>query len=80
MQLPAQAWQDQSLLSQTDLEHRTNELHQVAQSVSELATLFRDLGALVIDQGSVLDRVDFNIDTARQEIEGAVSELGQATR
>ena len=37
---------------------------QVAESVSELAGIFKEIQVLVIDQGTILDRIDFNIEMA----------------
>jgi len=36
-------------------------VQNLAKSISELAVLFKDLSMLVVEQGSVLDRIDFNI-------------------
>ena len=38
------------------------EIVRVAQSINELATLFRELNVLVIEQGSIIDRIDYNIE------------------
>ena len=41
--------------------HRGAEVQNLAKSISDLAVLFKDLSMLVVEQGSVLDRIDFNI-------------------
>ena len=63
-----------------NLEERTKEITQIASSISELADLFRDLGNLVVEQGTVLDSVEYNVQTTARELKGAVEELKIAQR
>ena len=44
------------------LKYRENEINQIVQGVNELDELFRDLNIIVIEQGTILDRIDYNID------------------
>lgn len=59
---------------------RGREIDQIAKSIAELAELFQDLSALVIDQGTMLDRIDFNIEHMGQDMHAAARELTDATR
>lgn len=61
-------------------EERTRELTQVAESVNDLATLVKDIASLVVDQGTVLDRVDYNLEDVKLKTFGAVRELRIAER
>lgn len=63
-----------------DIDQRTNELTQIASSISELAELFRDLGNMVVEQGTVLDSVEYNVQQTAAHAKGAVEELNVATR
>ncbi|RXK37502.1 syntaxin 16 [Tremella mesenterica] len=63
-----------------DIDKRTKEITQIASSISELADLFRDLGNLVVAQGTVLDSVEYNVQTTARELTGAVEELKTAQR
>lgn len=42
--------------------------------------MFRDLGNLVVEQGTVLDSVEYNVSTTARELEGAVEELKVAQK
>ena len=42
-----------------------------------MATLFKDLSILVVDQGTVLDRIDFNIEMAHQNVKKGNVELNK---
>jgi syntaxin 16 len=43
-------------------EERDAEITRIAQSIEELAQIFKELAVLVIDQGTILDRIDFNME------------------
>ena len=62
------------------LETRDRELTEIARSIAQLAELFKDLSALVIDQGTLLDSVEYNIEQTAVHMEDAVRELNTATR
>ena len=50
------------------LRKRDNELNNLLNSVNELAQLFKDMQSLVMQQGTILDRIDYNIDIASTNI------------
>ncbi|GAK67608.1 t-SNARE [Moesziomyces antarcticus] len=62
-----------------EIQQRSREIDEIAKSIQELAQLFGDLQTLVIDQGTMLDRIDYNVELMSREIKGAVQELQQAT-
>ena len=51
-----------------NLQNRDNELNQLLNSVNDLAQIFKDMQSLVMEQGSILDRIDYNIDIAASNI------------
>ena len=63
-----------------DLRERDRELTEIAKSIASLAELFKDLSALVIDQGTLLDSVEYNIEQTAIQMSEAVKELDIATR
>ncbi|KAF6760276.1 t-SNARE [Ephemerocybe angulata] len=63
-----------------ELRARDRELTEIAKSIATLAELFKDLSALVIDQGTLLDSVEYNIEQTAVQLEGAVDELTVATK
>ncbi|KXN90592.1 t-SNARE affecting a late Golgi compartment protein 2 [Leucoagaricus sp. SymC.cos] len=61
-----------------NLQARDRELSEIAKSIAQLAELFKDLSALVIDQGTLLDSVEYNIEQTAVRMEEAVKELNVA--
>lgn len=63
-----------------ELHSRDRELAEIAKSIASLAELFKDLSVLVIDQGTLLDSVEYNIEQTAVQVEEAVKELNVATK
>jgi len=57
---------------------RTKEIKQISKSINELAIIFKDLALLVVEQGTMLDRIDYNIEETKQHTTVAVQQLHQA--
>ena len=56
-------------------------LHGVGEhSIAELAELFKDLSVLVIDQGTLLDSIEYNVEQTAVYMNDAVQDLKVATR
>jgi syntaxin 16 len=74
----------QSTLQQTTMKltsndatimQREREITDIAKGIIELADIFKELQNMVIDQGTLLDRIDFNIETMAVNLKGADVEL-----
>ncbi|XP_066521149.1 syntaxin-16 isoform X3 [Hoplias malabaricus] len=60
------------------VEEREREIRQIVQSISDLNEIFRDLGGMVVEQGTVLDRIDFNVEQACVKTEDGLRQLQKA--
>ncbi|KAL9128631.1 MAG: hypothetical protein Q9217_002727 [Psora testacea] len=79
----------QSTLQQTSLKRlntndaaiaqREREINDIAQGIIELADIFKELQSMVIDQGTMLDRIDYNIENMAVNVKAADKELNVAT-
>ena len=56
-------------MGETGVDQRGTEIASIAKSIEELAQIFKELAALVIDQGTILDRIDYNMETAVEHVE-----------
>lgn len=56
-------------------DERKRELIRVAHNINDLATLVKDIAALVVDQGTVLDRIDYNLEETRMKTMAGTREL-----
>ncbi|XP_031101692.1 syntaxin-41-like isoform X1 [Ipomoea triloba] len=59
---------------------REREIEQVVESVNELAQIMKDLSVLVIDQGTIVDRIDHNIQNVAATVEEGLKQLQKAER
>jgi hypothetical protein len=46
-------------------QERDREVRGILQSINDLAQIMKDLSVLVIDQGTIVDRIDYNMEQAR---------------
>lgn len=51
------------------------EINNLVKGINDLAVIFKELSVLVIDQGNILDRVDYNIEQAMRHTKKANVEL-----
>jgi len=57
------------------IQQRDQQIDSILKSVNDLAEIFKDLSMLVIDQGTLLDRIDYNVEQVVQHVEKAHKEL-----
>lgn len=54
---------------------REREITDIAKGIIELADIFKDLQTMVIDQGTMLDRIDYNVERMAVDVKAADKEL-----
>lgn len=77
-----QEQQQQTLVThdnETVLRQREEEITKIATGILELSEIFKDLQTMVIDQGTLLDRIDYNVENMHTNVKQADKELVQAT-
>lgn len=60
------------------IEEREEEIQKVVQSISDLSEVFSDLSSIVIEQGTVLDRIDYNVENAVTKTDDGLKQLRKA--
>lgn len=73
--------QSQKLLSpsnDTVIAQREREITDIAQGIIELADIFKELQGMIIDQGTMLDRIDYNVENMAVDVKAADKELNVA--
>ena len=59
---------------------RDQEIVKIAQSIEELGSIFKELAVLVIDQGTILDRIDYNMETVVESTRTGIQQLEKAEK
>ncbi|KAH8704157.1 t-SNARE [Talaromyces proteolyticus] len=71
----------QKLIGTNDeaIAQREREINDIAKGIIELSDIFRSLQSMVIDQGTMLDRIDYNVERMVTDVKHADTELKVAT-
>ncbi|KRZ07953.1 Syntaxin-16 [Trichinella zimbabwensis] len=62
------------------VKEREREILHVTRSIVELNQLFRDLATYISDQGTVLDRIDYNVEKSAVKTKSALSSIKTAEK
>lgn len=57
---------------------REHEVRQIVKSIVDLNDIFKDLAQMVADQGTVLDRIDYNIEQCQIQVHQGYQQLQKA--
>eukprot|EP00555_Chaetoceros_dichaeta_P009736 CAMPEP_0198253478 /NCGR_PEP_ID=MMETSP1447-20131203/3887_1 /TAXON_ID=420782 /ORGANISM="Chaetoceros dichaeta, Strain CCMP1751" /LENGTH=296 /DNA_ID=CAMNT_0043939157 /DNA_START=18 /DNA_END=909 /DNA_ORIENTATION=- len=60
------------------VQSRDKEIVQIAKSIEELSSIFKELAVLVIDQGTILDRIDYNMEAVVEHTKEGIDQLEKA--
>ncbi|KAH3731916.1 t-SNARE family protein [Pelomyxa schiedti] len=63
-----------------DAAQRYREITEISKSIVELAEIVKDLAVLIVDQGTLVDRIDYNIEKTYEATEEAVNQIEQASK
>ncbi|KAK6458094.1 T-SNARE affecting a late Golgi compartment protein 2 [Scheffersomyces xylosifermentans] len=64
--------------NQQYLHQREQEISKLAMGILEISTIFKEMETLVVDQGSLLDRIDYNLQNTVQDLKESDKELVKA--
>jgi len=62
------------------LKQRDQEINNLVSSIKDLNEVFKDLSSLVYEQGTILDRIDFNIEMSLENTKKANKHLIQTEK
>lgn len=62
------------------LEERNREIDAIAASIRDMAGVMKDMSQLVVEQGTILDRIDYNVEETQFRTQDAAEQLRQAER
>lgn len=62
----------------TFVKEREREILNITKSIVEVNQVFKDLADLVVDQGTVLDRIDYNIEQSSVRVKSALKSVKKA--
>lgn len=61
-------------------QERQEEVERIMQSISDLNAIFKDLAHMISEQGTVLDRIDYNLERSSVQIHQGFQQLQKAER
>jgi syntaxin 16 len=63
---------------ESQVETRSQEITKIAKSINELNSVFKEMATLVVEQGTILDRIDYNMENVVKDTAQATKELTKA--
>nr|ACO14927.1 Syntaxin-16 [Caligus clemensi] len=78
------SWTRESLLTvESDvkfIKKREAEMKHITESIIELNSLFVDLATIVSEQGTMVDRIDYNVENTQFKVEEGLKEIQKASK
>lgn len=66
--------------NQAIIQQRDEQILNIVKSIEELSTIFKDLATLVVDQGMVMDRIDYNMEIVVENLKAGQKKLQEADK
>lgn len=60
------------------IEQREQEVSKIVRSIVDLHDIFKDLAGMVQEQGTILDRIDYNVETTQSHVSEGLRQLQRA--
>ncbi|XP_071447713.1 syntaxin-16 [Hetaerina americana] len=64
--------------SAREAEERERNVHEIARAVADLHDVFKDLATMVADQGTIMDRIDYNVEQCQVSVHEGLKQLQSA--
>ena len=71
-------WDEDSQVYAEIDRQRDEEINKLVASINGLTAIYKEMANLVLEQGTLVDRIDYNIDKALERTEKGVEHLRQA--
>uniref|UniRef100_A0A914GZ72 Uncharacterized protein n=1 Tax=Globodera rostochiensis TaxID=31243 RepID=A0A914GZ72_GLORO len=59
---------------------REKEVIKISRSILELNSMFKDIASMIVDQGTILDRIDYNVEQSASRIKSAFKSVKKAEK
>lgn len=79
VQVQLQAY-DEAAMIEAEVNERAEHIDEIATAMNELAETFRDLGAIVNEQGHGIEKIETNLQSAEVRVKDGVQQLHQADK
>lgn len=80
MMMREEEWGRTGLLEEQKNDSRNEQINELVSSINKLSGIYKELNQLVIEQGSLIDRIDVNIELTLEHTSKAVGHLEECEK